>query len=88
VAYRAACQKMFERYSGSTDPIEISFVGWTCALLPDALDDCLKDRAGQFERRDLSRTFFATRPDQPFVLGYYAISTPVTCSSRYTRFAS
>jgi tetratricopeptide (TPR) repeat protein len=39
VAYRAACQRMFERYSGSTDPIEVSFVGWTCALLPDALDD-------------------------------------------------
>lgn len=39
------------------------------------LDDWLKDRAGQFERRDLSRTFVATRPDQPLVLGYYAIST-------------
>jgi tetratricopeptide (TPR) repeat protein/serine/threonine protein kinase len=39
VAYRAACQKMFEGYSQSTDPIEISFVGWTCALLPNALDD-------------------------------------------------
>ena len=39
------------------------------------LDDCLKDRAGQFERRDLSRTFGATRPAEPLVLGYYAIST-------------
>lgn len=40
-----------------------------------SLDDWLKDRAGQFDRRDLSRTFVATRPDQPLVLGYYAIST-------------
>jgi serine/threonine protein kinase/Flp pilus assembly protein TadD len=38
-ACRAVCQKMFERYSGSTDPIEVSFVGWTCSLLPDSLND-------------------------------------------------
>lgn len=40
-----------------------------------ALSDWLKDRAGQFDRRDLSRTFVATRPDETLVLGYYAIST-------------
>lgn len=39
------------------------------------LNDWLKDRAGQFDRRDLSRTFVATRPHDPIVVGYYAIST-------------
>jgi GNAT superfamily N-acetyltransferase len=39
------------------------------------LNEWLKDRAGQFDRRDLSRTFVATRPDETLVLGYYAIST-------------
>lgn len=39
------------------------------------LNDWLKDRAGQFDRRDLSRTCVATRPDQLLVVGYYAIST-------------
>jgi len=39
------------------------------------LDDWLKNRAGQFDRRDLSRTFVATRPGESRVLGYYAISS-------------
>lgn len=39
------------------------------------LNEWLKDRAGQFDRRDLSRTFVATRPDEALALGYYAIST-------------
>lgn len=39
------------------------------------LDDWLKERAGQFDRRDLSRTFVATRPNEQLALGYYAIST-------------
>jgi predicted GNAT family N-acyltransferase len=39
------------------------------------LNEWLKDRAGQFDRRDLSRTFVATRPDELLVLGFYAIST-------------
>jgi len=39
------------------------------------LNDWLKDRAGQFDHRDLSRTFVATRPDEAHVIGYYAIST-------------
>jgi GNAT superfamily N-acetyltransferase len=39
------------------------------------LNEWLKDRAGQFDRRDLSRTFVATRPDETPVIGYYAIST-------------
>lgn len=39
------------------------------------LNDWLKDRAGQFDRRDLSRTFVATRPEEVLVVGYYAIST-------------
>ena len=39
------------------------------------LDEWLKDRASQFDRRDLSRTFVATRPELVAVHGYYAIST-------------
>ena len=35
----------------------------------------LKDRAGQFDRRDLSRTFVATRLNELAVVGYYAISS-------------
>jgi GNAT superfamily N-acetyltransferase len=38
------------------------------------LNAWLKDRAGQFDRRDLSRTFVATRPNEAIVLGYYAIA--------------
>ena len=60
---------------------------WTIGRLENAHDrsvfDCgqsvlnewLKDRAGQFDRRDLSRTFVATRPAEVLVIGYYAIST-------------
>jgi GNAT superfamily N-acetyltransferase len=39
------------------------------------LDEWIKDRASQFDRRDLSRTFVATLPDCVRVVGYYAIST-------------
>jgi GNAT superfamily N-acetyltransferase len=39
------------------------------------LDEWLKERATQFDNRDLSRTFVATRPNENTVLGYYAIST-------------
>ncbi|WP_165226553.1 GNAT family N-acetyltransferase [Aquisphaera insulae] len=38
------------------------------------LNDWLKQRAGQFEKRDLARTFVATKPASGVVLGYYAIS--------------
>ncbi len=40
-----------------------------------ALDDWLKQRAGQFDRKDLARTYVAVRIGEPKVLGYYAIST-------------
>lgn len=40
-----------------------------------AMNEWLRDRAGQFDRRDLSRTFVATRPAESRVLGYYAICT-------------
>lgn len=40
-----------------------------------ALDDWLKERAGQYDRRDLSRTFVATLSNENRVLGYYALST-------------
>lgn len=39
------------------------------------LNEWLRDRAGQFDRRDLSRTFVATRSGDARVVGYYAIST-------------
>lgn len=38
------------------------------------LDTWLKERAGQFDRRDLSRTFVARNETEVVVLGYYAIS--------------
>jgi ribosomal protein S18 acetylase RimI-like enzyme len=40
----------------------------------------LREDAGQYERRDLARTYVAVRPGNPLVLGYYAIST---CHIRY-----
>ncbi len=39
------------------------------------LNDWLKSQAGQFDRRDLSRTYVATRLNETTVCGYYAIST-------------
>jgi GNAT superfamily N-acetyltransferase len=39
------------------------------------LNDWLKQRAGQFARRDLARTYVAVRPPEPAVLGYYAVSS-------------
>lgn len=39
------------------------------------LNEWLHRQAGQFDRRDLSRTFVATRPDEAMIWGYYAIST-------------
>ncbi len=39
------------------------------------LDDWLKQRAGQFDRRDLARTYVVVRRGESNVLGYYAIST-------------
>ena len=39
------------------------------------LSDWLKNRASQFDRRDLSRTFVAARPGDSRVLGHYAISS-------------
>ena len=38
------------------------------------LNDWLQQRAGQYERRDLARTYVAVRENDPRVLGYYAIS--------------
>jgi GNAT superfamily N-acetyltransferase len=39
------------------------------------LDDWLKTRAGQFDRRDLARTFVAVAPGESYVLGYYALAS-------------
>ncbi len=38
------------------------------------LNEWLRTRAGQFERKGLARTFFGLRPGDSKVLGYYAIS--------------
>ncbi|MFN7732316.1 MAG: IS66 family insertion sequence element accessory protein TnpA [Pirellula sp.] len=54
-----------------------SFYQWKRKLQPTdrtALNDCLKDRAGQFDRRDLSRTLVAMRANEFAVAGFYAIS--------------
>lgn len=40
-----------------------------------ALNDWLKLRAGQFDRRDLSRTYIAVRRGERGVLGYYALTS-------------
>jgi len=38
------------------------------------LNDWLKLRAGQFEKRDLARTYVATRAGAGIVLGFYAMT--------------
>ena len=40
-----------------------------------ALDDWLKTRAGQYDRKDLARTFVAVLPGEGRVLGYYALAS-------------
>lgn len=40
-----------------------------------SLDRYLKQLSGQWERRNLSRTFVAVRPPEPEIMGYYSIST-------------
>ncbi len=44
-----------------------------CGLPP--LNEWLTNRAGQFDRRDLSRTYVATRLEESNVLGFYSISS-------------
>ena len=39
------------------------------------LDDWLKMRAGQFDRKDLARTFVAVEPKQSRVFAYYALAS-------------
>ncbi len=39
------------------------------------LNEWLHHRAGQYERRDLARTFIATRSDESLVRGYYTMLT-------------
>ena len=40
-----------------------------------ALNNWLKERAGQYDRRDLARTYIATRSSSDVCCGYYALST-------------
>jgi GNAT superfamily N-acetyltransferase len=40
-----------------------------------SLNHWLKERAGQFDRKDMSRTFVATQPGSVVVVGYYALAT-------------
>ena len=44
-----------------------------------ALNDWLRLRAGQFERKDLARVYVATRPGESIVAGYYAIANHRVC---------
>src|SRR5688572_27164060 len=39
-----------------------------------ALNEWLKQRASQFDRRDLARTYVTVEPGQAVVLAYYAVS--------------
>ena len=39
-----------------------------------SLNAWLRERAGQFDRKDFSRTFVAVQPSSQAVLGYYALS--------------
>jgi GNAT superfamily N-acetyltransferase len=39
-----------------------------------ALNHWLQRLAGQYERRDLARTYVAVRPNEARILGYYAVS--------------
>ena len=47
--------------------------GFDCGK--EILNDWLKLRATQFDRKDLSRTYVLTAVDESVVLGYYALST-------------
>jgi GNAT superfamily N-acetyltransferase len=47
--------------------------GFDCGIL--VLSEWLKQRAGQYDKRDLSRTYVAARRGESIVLGYYAISS-------------
>ena len=47
--------------------------GFDCGVPP--LDEWLQRLAGQYERRDLARTYVAVEKGQRKVLGYYAVST-------------
>jgi hypothetical protein len=38
-AYRETCQQMVDRFRPSDEPLELGFTAWSCALLPDALND-------------------------------------------------
>lgn len=44
-----------------------------------ALDDWLKKRVSQYEKRDLARAYVAVNPGNPKVLGYYALSNHRVC---------
>ena len=40
-----------------------------------ALDDWIRTRAGQFDRKDLARTYVAVLPEETRVLGYFALAS-------------
>ncbi len=45
------------------------------------LNQWLREFAGQYERRDLARSYVAVRAGQPKVLGYYSLSNHQVCYS-------
>jgi predicted GNAT family N-acyltransferase len=56
-------------------PLNRSHDRTTFASGNDSLDDWLKNRAGQWDRKQLSRCYVAVRSAEARVLGYYAISS-------------
>jgi GNAT superfamily N-acetyltransferase len=55
-------------------PLEKSHdrAAFDCGSSP--LDRWLREQAGQYQRRDLARTYVAVRPGETKVLGFYAVS--------------
>jgi GNAT superfamily N-acetyltransferase len=47
-----------------------------------SLDKFIRELASQYDRRDMSRTFVATRAPDPIVLGYYSLSAGAVAFER------
>jgi GNAT superfamily N-acetyltransferase len=68
LAKEPAANWIIERLGGRHDR-----TGFACGQA--ALDDWIKLRAGQYDKKDLARTYVAVRQGEPIVLGYYALAT-------------
>lgn len=54
--------------------------GFACGQ--PSLDDFLRTRVGQYERRRLGKTFVAVSPDDPRVIGYYTLAAAAVTFER------